>query len=85
MYRNTLCTDPDCKQDCAHRGPTGQYCYFEVEKKLCQLLGKTWLPAITVEECIADLERLLERDSNLTSRLAERMQPLKVVNDDPAS
>ena len=85
-YKNTLCTDPECTHDCGHRGPKGQYCYFEVEKKLCQLLAKTWLPTITLDELIYEVEKCMVRENDLTDRIAERMkpEPLRVVNDDPS-
>lgn len=41
---NPLCTQPECRTafGCAHRGPQGQMCHFEVEKRLCDFLDLEW-------------------------------------------
>jgi hypothetical protein len=38
---NAACRDPKCKgpNGCYNRGPQGQWCYFDTEIKLCQVLN----------------------------------------------
>ena len=86
MFKNTLCTREDCieSSDCRHRGPKGEYCFYDVEKKLCTLLGKKWEQNLNLDDLLREVERYFENETQLTSRLAERMQPPKLqVNDDP--
>lgn len=79
MFRNSLCVDPECTQDCAHRGPRGQYCFFDHEKALCALLGIDWRPAFTFEELCDRLSHRIQAadpaPEALVSQIAERMQP----------
>lgn len=88
-FFNNLCTDESCKArlDCQHRGPQGQYCFYEHEKALCELLDLDWRPAYTFAELIDQLRSRLSNPDveDLTANLAERMKPekaLKLVGDE---
>lgn len=84
MFKNTLCTDPLCNPDCAHRGPRGQYCHFDVEKELCEILGTPWEPRLAADDLLRQVRtRLYESEGtseHLVGKIAERMKPEK----DPA-
>lgn len=77
MFLNRLCADESCKaaRQCQHMGPKGDYCNFEIEQRLCAILGRTWVQQVDRESLLAEIERRLEGDADLTSRIAERMKP----------
>lgn len=79
MFKNSLCTDSACNPDCAHRGPRGQYCHFDVEKELCDILGFPWEPKLELEDLLRRVRTRLEAAEgtsvNLVEKIAERMAP----------
>ena len=77
MFRNTLCVDAACEKGCAHLGPQGRHCFFEVEKHLCSALGIPWHQGLRLEDlCRQVAQRLNTHDpEELLSRITERMAP----------
>jgi hypothetical protein len=87
MFLNTLCVDESCKTQghCQHLGPQGQHCYFNVEKRLCAALGRTWIPQLDLDSLLTEIEKRLAGDSDLTLQLAKRLktQPSKFADLTP--
>lgn len=80
-HRNPLCVDSRCFQTCAHRGPKGELCYFEVEQKLCDILNLTWIPSLDLDNLLSIVRDRLaqlpsEDDYNAQIKLAQRNLPI---------
>ena len=85
-FTNPLCVAGECHAGfgCAHRGPKGEMCHFEVEKKLCSFLDKPWRQELTIDSLLEDVgQRLIgysEPQPELTAeRLAETFKPGGIV------
>jgi len=84
MWLNQLCTLDKCKQrkSCAHLGPEAQFCYFEVEKELCEILGQKWEMSLEIDDLLRQVQRRLHdaegTSEHLVDKIAERMAPPKM-------
>ena len=86
MFMNSLCSDEDCRlhNRCQHIGPRGDFCNYELEKRLCAMLGRTWVQQLDRESLLAEIEQRLDGD-RLTEKIAERMQPSPATSWSPPS
>jgi hypothetical protein len=87
---NPLCRAQECQSDfgCAHRGPHGEFCFFKVEKKLCEFLGIEWHQHETLDNLLNQIERRLVGSPPEHVASQFRFQPPALSteeHDDPAT
>lgn len=77
MFLNTLCTLPECakRRSCAHLGPTGEHCFFEAQKELCELLNLQWRPDVTMAYLLQEV-RLRLAGHSLPEELPAQFQTI---------
>lgn len=70
---NPLCTARECKTPfgCSHRGPQGQMCHFEAEKKLAEFLDLEWRQDMTLDDLLTHVRVRLTGVVKTTHRLEE--------------
>ena len=80
MFINSLCTLPECarRRSCAHLGPVGEHCFFEVEKELCEMLNLQWKPEITLKNLLNEV-RFRLGDKPLPDEIPAQFQPLNSI------
>lgn len=80
MFINSLCTLPECakRRSCAHLGPVGEHCFFEVEKELCELLNIQWKPDINIRNLLNEVRFRLS-DKSLPDEIPAQFQPLNSI------